>query len=113
MSIISEQVKELREYSGNNCDYGAILAKKAADTIESLSAKLAVANMERSDKYYGGGWIAISEKLPTKEESIKNDNCFILDDGNRRYGGLFDYEKQCFVQFDFWKGLIEDKCVIA
>lgn len=58
-------------------------------------------------------WIPCSERLPTKEESIKNDNRFILDDGNRRYGGLFDYEKQCFVQFDFWKGLVEDKCVIA
>lgn len=60
-----------------------------------------------------GGWIPCSERLPTKEESIKNDNRFILDDGNRRYGGLFDYEKQCFVQFDFWKGLVEDKCAIA
>lgn len=60
-----------------------------------------------------GGWIPCSERLPTKEESIKNDNRFILDDGNRRYGGLFDYEKQCFAQFDFWKGLVEDKCAIA
>lgn len=58
-------------------------------------------------------WIPCSERLPTKEESIKNDNRFIFDDGNRRYGGLFDYEKQCFVQFDFWKGLVEDKCAIA
>lgn len=60
-----------------------------------------------------GGWIPCSERLPTKEESIKNDNCFILDDGNRRYGGMFDYEKQCFVHFDFWKGLVENKGAIA
>lgn len=46
MSMLSEQVKELREYSGNNCDYGARLAKKAADTIEALSAKLQAANDE-------------------------------------------------------------------
>lgn len=118
MSMISEQVKELRKYAGffkdDRIDGNlSPIFKNAADTIETLSTKLQAANMERSERYYGGGWIAISERLPTKEESIKNDNRFILDDGNMRYGGLFDYEKKCFVKFDFWKGLVEDKCVIA
>lgn len=84
---------------------------EAADTIESLSAKLA--DMERPAEDCGGGWIKISDRVPTMEECQKNDNWFILDDGNRRYVGLFDYQKRCFVQFDFWKGLVEDKCAIA
>lgn len=109
MSMISEQVKELRKYAGffkNDRIDGNLsqIFKRAADTIEALSENLEV---------NGGGWISISERLPTKEESIKNDNRFILDDGNRRYGGLFDYEKKCFVQFDFWNGLVEDKCAVA
>lgn len=53
---ISEQVKELREIAKNfseweyNRFYDVI--DRAADTIEALSAKLAAANMERSDRYY-------------------------------------------------------------
>lgn len=40
--------------------------KEAADAIEELSAKLQVANMERSSQYYNGGWIPCSERLPEK-----------------------------------------------
>ncbi len=56
MSMINEFVKELREKSalfskiavaGIAKDY-----KDAADIIEELSAKLASANMERSEQYY-------------------------------------------------------------
>lgn len=57
MSMISEQVKELRKYSELCLQYcnekrAKELLKEAADTIEFLSAKLAEANMERSDRYY-------------------------------------------------------------
>lgn len=70
MSMISEQVKELREYSNISLyareSRARELLKEAADTIEALSAKLAAANMKRSDRYYGGGWIY--DRAPTKEE---------------------------------------------
>lgn len=64
---ISEQVKELRNladyFQRQNRDYYTAPAlSEAADTIETLSAKLA-ANMERSDRYYGGGWIACEDRL--------------------------------------------------
>lgn len=61
MSMLSEQVKELRELANSKefemhepVTYGfyrKIKSKlfKAADTIEALSAKLAAGNMERSD----------------------------------------------------------------
>lgn len=64
-----------------------------------------------------GVWIPVSERLPNMEEYLENDGRFILDDGNRRYQGLFDiYDKK----FKFSKHLsglsyelIEDNCVIA
>lgn len=57
---ISEQVKELRETAElfDKIDDGRRMLLQADDTIEALSAKLEVANMERSDRHYGYGWIA-------------------------------------------------------
>ncbi len=65
---ISEQVKELRETAElfDKIDDGRRMLLQAADAIEALSAKLAEANMDRSDRYYGGGWIC--DRAPTKEE---------------------------------------------
>lgn len=65
-SMISEQVKELREvaemYEG--LDGGDIL-REAADTIESLSAKLK--DMERSTEDCGG-WIPCKNKPERKRD---------------------------------------------
>lgn len=86
MSMLSEQVNKIRKVA--KCVYLATdkevaddiarTLKQAADTIETLSAKLAAANMERSDKYYGGGWIACNDRLP--EES--GDYLITDEDGN-------------------------------
>lgn len=65
MSMISELVKELREFEDltNPKLYSPKITQKlllqAADAIESLSAKLAKANMEN-----GGGWVACEDRLP-------------------------------------------------
>lgn len=68
MSMISEQVKNIREVAKSHRPYvPSVITEaltEAADTIEALSAKLAAANMERSDRYYGGGWIACEDRLP-------------------------------------------------
>ncbi len=57
MSMISEQVKELRIAEETCKQMGregiAKFLRQAADTIEALSKKLQAANMEN-----GGGWIA-------------------------------------------------------
>lgn len=60
MSMISKQVKELRELADDMEKYAGLMPKphilrEAANAIEALSAKLAAANMERSDRYYGSG----------------------------------------------------------
>ena len=65
---ISEQVRRLRKEAKFHKDKGIYLyalLKEAADTIESLSAKLQAANMERSADC-GGGWIPCSE--PPKDD---------------------------------------------
>lgn len=57
-------------------------------------------------------WIMCSDRLPTMEECQKNDCRFILDDGNRRYQGLFDYVEKRFIWFNC-DGTQTDKCVVA
>lgn len=70
MSMISEQVKELRIAAAYKEHSLKILLEQAADTIEALSAKVAVANMGQSDRYYNGGWISCKERLPEEHESM-------------------------------------------
>ncbi len=59
MSLIGEQIKTLRKIENTienqryETEYLLSVIKQAADTIETLSAKLATANMERSERYYG------------------------------------------------------------
>ena len=63
------------------------------------------------------GWIPVEERMPTKEEFLKDDGRFILDDGNRRYQGLFDIYDGKFKFSRHISGihyeLFEDNCVIA
>lgn len=87
MSMISEQVKELRNYErifkGDRLDGNlSIIFKEAADTIESLSVQLQVANTERLADC--DGWISAN---------VKNDN-FICDNRLKDYYGviLITYE---------------------
>lgn len=92
-SMISEQVNELREIA-SSYKHGGLspILSKAAGTIEVLSAKLDAKNMERSDRYYGGGWVACDkDNLPDKEV-LCCDQCgemilgYISEDGQSRTG---------------------------
>ena len=68
-----------------------------------------------------GKWIPVSEKLPDKEEYLKDDGRFIVTDGNRRYQCIYDiYQGSFRTLVLFTNGGIErgwnfeeDKCVIA
>lgn len=61
MSLISEQVKQLRErakaLSNNSRDY--YMLNHAANTIEELASKLASANMERSEQHYDNDMVKV------------------------------------------------------
>ena len=63
------------------------------------------------------GWIPVEQRLLTREEYLKDDGRFMLDDGNRRYQGLFNIYDGKFVFSKHISGinyeLFEDKCVIA
>lgn len=78
MSMIEQQVKNLKEMAIRQRNNAKVSEKvffeignalsQASDTIEALSAKLAAANMEQSDRYYVGGWIACDKNnLPGEE----------------------------------------------
>lgn len=116
MSVISEQVKELRDLENDpeiDC-YGINelnnVCARAANTIEALSEKLAAKN--------NSGWISCNDRLPSKEEYEKDDGRFIVTDGNRRYQSCFDIYSKVFrtlklnfPSYDY--GYEYDKCVIA
>lgn len=82
MSVISEQVNALKELAElQNIPYHKRIIKRAADTIESLSAKLQAEDMERSADC--GGWISCKVRLPDVEasENVKSGIC--TDNGER------------------------------
>lgn len=88
MSMISEQVADLREkaqvFEDSGCATNGIVKtfRKAADTIEELSAKLATANIERSTAYYNDGWIPCSERLPKESKAYE---VTIINSNNERF----------------------------
>lgn len=73
ISVLTEKLRELENDPEIDC-YGIRelnnICAQAADTIEALSAKLAAANMERSDRYYSGGWIACEDRLPEEGKEV-------------------------------------------
>lgn len=58
-------------------------------------------------------WIPCSERLPNKEEYLKDDGRFIVTDGNRRYQCIFDIYTGKFKRYTWNKLLEEDKFAIA
>lgn len=93
MSMISEQVKELRKLADDMEKYVGLTPKphilrEAADTIEALSAKLQAANMERKEDF--GGWILCSTgHMPDMGSAVliqfKSDMNGITGDDDRTF----------------------------
>ena len=80
MSMISEQVKELRELAKGARNTGMLFPnwryktlKQAADTIESLSVKLQAANMERPAEDCSW-WVPCNVENLTNKEVLCCDN---------------------------------------
>lgn len=89
MNLISKQISELRAYAKDRKGELAKLVNDAADTIETLSTKLSAANLERSSRYYNGGWIPFKTRALTDEEKEEHPEwdcileCKLPEDGQR------------------------------
>lgn len=103
MSMASELVDKLRSIASSEGFYDdripsekAKIIKMAADTIEELSKKLHYSQMERSNRYYNGGWILCSERLP--EEPF---GCLVtIIDSNPVTGEDFENLLPCHAGYD-------------
>ena len=112
MSMISEQVRRLREFAKTLTyadEYNLI--KGAADSIEELSGKLHASQMERSSQYYNGGWIPVTERLPEEGEIVLVTECNALGDDVRlsrwqgeAYGFTIGLVKAWMPLPEPWKG---------
>lgn len=101
---LSEHCHDCKEYDKDkhHCPRFCEVIKS---TVEELKAE------------YNNGWIPVEERLPSKEEYLKDDGRFIVTDGNRSYQSIYDIYRRCFrtlksrfvSQWEFE----EDKCVIA
>lgn len=117
LSLISEQIQKLRDLADDlEIDMYGIrelndICKEAADTIETLSAKLASANMERSSAHYNGGWIPVSEKLPeiTIEDKYSKDVLTAL----KWYDGDITYSVGWYNKSGVWNEDYENCKVVA
>ena len=87
MSMISEQVKYLREFGC--CCFGTVRQAilQAADTIEALSAKLA--DMERSADC-GGGWIYCGDGKNLPEPGRRYRVTALWKDGDFETRSVYD-----------------------
>lgn len=96
---ISEQVKELRKLAEERVNsrlvYDVML--QAADTMESLSAQLQSANMERSASDCDG-WILCKERLP------EDDTCVIVQVNGKYKNITFEnaFEFGTYIKGEGW-----------
>lgn len=108
MSMIEQQVNKIRKvakyvYLATDKEVANDIAStlnQAADTIEALSAKLA-ANMERSDRYYGGGWIVASERMPKEERCIDPETGYYWRSDYVLCSAYDDYEMKDEIWIDY------------
>lgn len=88
------------EHEKENFFYGLIAKCNAIYQQELFSSNITNA----------GNYINISERLPSKEEYLKNDGRFIGTDGNRKYPVMFDYYDD---KFKHYCSMEEDLCIKA
>lgn len=107
---ISEQINELRIAAVYKEHSLKKLLEKAADTIESLSVKLA--DMERLAEDCGR-WIACKERLPEEKINPVTDD-FYEYEVTFKQGDVIDIRHYKFGRGHWWNyGMLSDDCVIA
>ena len=92
---------------------------KGSDALANMFIYDVVKEVKKQPTVEVPQWIPCSERLPNKDEYLKNDGRFIVTDGNRVYQSIYDiYSAHCFrtlVLFDFGSrsNFEVDNCVIA
>ena len=121
---LREAARIIRKHMNKKASNGDLISRQALlddfrKTITEKSDTIDWLNMIARQKVVSmnDDWIPCEERMPTKEEYLKDDGRFILDDGNRRYQGLFDIYDGKFKFSKHISGihyeLFEDNCVIA
>lgn len=82
-------------------------------TIPVIELDRAIESVKQEAEQYNNGWIACTDRLPTREEYQRGNGRFLVTDGNRTYEAEFDiYESHTFgksrMAIDWF---ITDKCV--
>ena len=103
---IREKLEEYHEYCINA--YGVV-----GGNSQALATKQCIEMVNQVEQEHNNGWIPCSERLPSMEECHKDDNRFIVSDGNRSYQRFFDYKEKRFCE-PFYRGTLNtffDDCV--
>ena len=85
---LKERVMFMENFLKEKESTGTIVLDKEKILSSMAINKLSIAALE---KQLNGGWILVSEGAPNMDECHKNDNRFIVTDGNRVYEDSFDY----------------------
>lgn len=107
-----EKMKHFLTIANTGDDKLDFAYEKVGDALDE-----AIKIVNQVEEEHNNGWIPVEERLPSKEEYLKDDGRFIVTDGNRSYQSIYDIYRRCFrtlksrfvSQWEFE----EDKCVIA
>lgn len=82
-------------------------------TIPVIELDRAIESVKQEAEQYNNGWIACTDRLPTREEYQRGNGRFLVTYGNRTYEAEFDiYESHTFgksrMSTDWF---VTDKCV--
>lgn len=82
LNEIIECIKEVKEDYWEDDGYGYAITADCQRTLTALDEA-----MERLEQTR---WIPVGERLPNRDEYIKNNGLFIVTDGNRTYSEWYD-----------------------
>ena len=115
----NDQINQLAMmYAKNLVQFGVDITKiwdTAIQQTAALNQAYIRGRQDERDRFeqYNNGWIACTDRLPTREEYQRGNGRFLVTDGNRTYEAEFDiYESHTFgksrMSTDWF---VTDKCV--
>jgi|GEM_PF-6596189 len=87
---IEQAIKSFKYLAAGTPIRNVLFAKPKDYLVDICRLALKALQEQQGREQQPSGWIPVSERLPTKDEYIKNDGRFIVTDGNRIEQGNFD-----------------------